>query len=360
MNKKRAIITVGAPGSGKSTWKDEFITKEESKGNHDWLALERDELRLFYLTNKSMGRSGTVSENYLTDFYALPASERKAIEELISAEFNAEIESGAYNLIFSNTNLSKKQRDKLVRKLVNHGYMVEIIAFDPSLVTLLHRNRVRTKSVDTSVLIDFWQRLQHQKDSFLAIDNVELRNVIMRYEVYAFEDTVGYNNDSCIIVDLDGTIAHNDINPDTGKPYRSWYADDVGNDRFDDVVFHMAYSLAKKYEADIIFLTGRKCSAWESTSYWLKCNIDYSDEYGEELSFAHDAKFVKDMHYQLYMRQLNDNRPDTEAKRDMYNTFIKPRYNEVIAVFDDRNMMVDMWHDMGLKVINCGDYRETF
>jgi hypothetical protein len=52
------------------------------------------------------------------------------------------------------------------------------------------------------------------------------------------------------------------------------------------------------------------------------------------------------------MRELGDSRPDAVVKQEMYEEYIKDKYN-VLAVFDDRPSVVAFWRDLGLYVFDC-------
>jgi hypothetical protein len=47
------------------------------------------------------------------------------------------------------------------------------------------------------------------------------------------------------------------------------------------------------------------------------------------------------------MRRSGDNRCDSIVKEEIYNDYIKDKYN-VLAVFDDRDRVCDMWRRIGL------------
>jgi len=60
----------------------------------------------------------------------------------------------------------------------------------------------------------------------------------------------------------------------------------------------------------------------------------------------------------LFMRQMHDSRKDTIVKREIYDVFL--RNKNIIAVFDDRPSVVDMWNDLGLTVFAVADQRIRF
>lgn len=56
----------------------------------------------------------------------------------------------------------------------------------------------------------------------------------------------------------------------------------------------------------------------------------------------------------LAMRKTGDRRRDSEVKRDLYNEFVKGKYN-VFAVFDDRAQVIrELWAAENLPVFRCG------
>ena len=154
----------------------------------------------------------------------------------------------------------------------------------------------------------------------------------------------------CIICDIDGTIAH--MTNRTAFEYHK-----VGDDEIDNVVLHCVYSLALKYDADIIFLTGRNADCYIETYNWIWENV-----FNTMIPFEY-KKMVgthNKVNYYLYSRGMNDFRKDIVIKKELYEKVVKKCYDEVIAVFDDRPCVVNQWHDMGLKVFSMGDQRIDF
>ena len=139
----------------------------------------------------------------------------------------------------------------------------------------------------------------------------------------------------CVICDLDGTLA---IDQERG-----WYDyDEVINDPIDPRLYkHLRFLLRSGVK--IMFVTGREDNkiCREMTSKWLDKYFIYFDN----------------SQYQLIMRNEADNRPDEEVKKELYEMYIKGQYN-VLMVFDDRQVVVDMWRDQGLLCCQVakGDY----
>ena len=47
------------------------------------------------------------------------------------------------------------------------------------------------------------------------------------------------------------------------------------------------------------------------------------------------------------MRSRGDKRPDQVIKKEIYDKYIKDKFN-VLCVFEDRDKVVEMWRDEGL------------
>lgn len=130
---------------------------------------------------------------------------------------------------------------------------------------------------------------------------------------------------SAVIVDIDGTVAHR-----TNRgPFEY---DKVLSDEPDKAVIEVVTSLWKSGH-EIIYVSAREDWCFDDTYRWLTFNC---------------CPFVN-----LYMRNSGDLRRDSEVKQEIYETFIKPRYN-VLCVLDDRNQVVDMWRELGLKTLQVG------
>ncbi len=137
---------------------------------------------------------------------------------------------------------------------------------------------------------------------------------------------------NAIIVDIDGTLAiHNGRSPyDLTK---------VSEDLFN---YNLWFVIK---DCNIIFLSGRegKEQVRKDTIEWLKkyTNIQNNEFYSER----------------LFMRAEKDHRPDNIIKAEIYENEIEPYY-DIIAVFDDRNRIVDMWRKKGLFTcqVNYGDF----
>jgi hypothetical protein len=130
-----------------------------------------------------------------------------------------------------------------------------------------------------------------------------------------------------ILVDIDGTLAHM-IPADKGGRDVYDYSR-VHEDEADDVIA----DIVSKYEC-VIILTGREDDCRDVTAAWL------------------DSKGIK--HDELIMRPAGDHRPDQIVKWELYEQFVDPKY-DIQFVLEDRNKVVKMWREKGLKCLQVAE-----
>lgn len=127
---------------------------------------------------------------------------------------------------------------------------------------------------------------------------------------------------TAIMVDVDGTLAH--------MVDRSPYDySQVHTDTPDSVVI----DITRKYKT-VIVMSGRPDSCREATENWLR---------------KHDVRFDK-----LFMRATGDKRPDNVIKWELYQEHVEPYY-KIDFVLDDRNRVVKMWRENGLKCLQVAE-----
>jgi hypothetical protein len=68
---------------------------------------------------------------------------------------------------------------------------------------------------------------------------------------------------------------------------------------------------------------------------------------------------IKGLCVELYMRKTDDYRDDTIVKRELYENYIKDKFN-VVAVFDDRPKVLRMWRKLGLFTFNVAQHENEF
>lgn len=290
MKKLKVKILIGIPASGKSTWSEDFVRK-----NSDWVRVCRDDFR-------GMLKSQPVCE--------------PKIESLINKlQDNVILDSlsRGLNVLIDNTNLKVSYIEHFC-ELVKYHASVEFQIFDISLNKAIERNSNRDKKVSEEAIKKMFKEYQILVDSFDPSIRPQVRKI---YKNPIFSK----DKENAIICDIDGTLAH--MNGKRG-PF-DW--DKVDKDDVDNIV---ADRLRKHKELGekIIIVTGRDESCRELTIEWLNFYEIPFDE--------------------MYMRPNNDWRKDSFIKKEIYNNHLT-KYN-VLFVYDDRNQVVDMWRELGVKV----------
>ena len=138
------------------------------------------------------------------------------------------------------------------------------------------------------------------------------------------------------IFDIDGTLAdHNGVR----SPYDETR---VKHDKPVFPVFKVLNSLlANKYK--VIFVSGRTEACREDTLQWIVDN----------------SAFPSVNSITLFMRQVGDHRKDSIMKKEIYDTFIFPKY-EVLGVFDDRMQVCRMLYENNIFCFNVNQGLKEF
>lgn len=334
---KIAILTVGAPGSGKSTYAFDF-----KSDNDEYVILERDILRKEVCEEFEILRNIRKDENFHTHYYSLHKDIIAEVEKEVTKRIEHTISTHDF-IILSNTNLTTKHRNAMINNLKNRGFTVHIKIFNKDLPTLLKHNELRVDVVGQNVVFNMYQKLQHSMEEF-RLDTKNNIEIIYDHNEYSKDSKITEN---CVICDIDGTIAHIEKNS-KGYPNRTHFdMTKVFDDSFDDIVFSMVLGVLTTHKAKLVFFTGRTADCFVNTIRWLdkhleKYNMSYSN--GD---------------YVLYSRAIGDYSKDFVIKSELYNTFVKNHFN-VLAVFDDRPQVVQLWNDMRLKTIAVADQRIEF
>lgn len=135
-----------------------------------------------------------------------------------------------------------------------------------------------------------------------------------------------YGKEKAILIDLDGTVCEKH----DGRNFFEW--DKVDKDLENVNVAAVVKALPKEWKK--IFVSGRDASCFGLSLAWLV-------EHGFHVD-------------QLLMRPEGDMRDDTIVKKEIYDNFIRDKY-EVIGVFDDRAKVVRMWRSLGLTVFQVAE-----
>lgn len=276
----KLLALKGLPGSGKTTYAKELVKK-------GWVRVNKDDMR-------AMLHDGKFSKD--NEGFVLSLRDEIIIRALVAGK----------NVVVDDTNLDPK-----------HAVQFEVIAsefladyeekfFDVDLKTCLERNRNRTDPVPEKAIYNMYERYLKPPTPVIEYDD---------------------SKEECIIVDIDGTLAHI---ADERSPYD---ASRAMNDSLDDAV-SVVTAMMYNHGYRVIVLTGRSAEHRDVTVEWLEANgVEYDE---------------------IYTRAENDTREDSIIKEELYRTHIAERFN-VKFVLDDRNRVVNMWRRIGLKCFQVAE-----
>lgn len=282
---------IGMQASGKSTYCKQFL-----KDNQDWKCVNRDSIR-HMLSNYSFDNK---NEQLVT------LVERKAIQAILDQ---------GYNLIVDKMNINSKylQDDVTFIQSQYSNVEFEYMEFPVTLGEAIERDKKRDFVIGESVLKQTWKKYE-----------IQLKEILERAKV-----KIEYNPDlpDAVIFDIDGTLAY-------AKYRRIFDEDKVDTDEvIEPVKFinNLLLYYKQEFNLNIIILSGRQDSCREKTLDWLGKNGIVWDK--------------------LYMRKAGDSRKDTIIKKELYEEYIKGKYN-VKFVIDDRPAVLDTWVSLGLFTLN--------
>lgn len=207
------------------------------------------------------------------------------------------------SVVVDDTNLAPKHSARLKELAKKHSATFETKFFDTPVEECIKRDLGRLSSVGERVI-----RQMHRQ--FLAVP-----------EAYHPPE----DKPTAILCDIDGTLAH----MGNRGPYE-WAR--VGEDIYDDEIGGLI-DLYRSY-SHIILVSGRDSVCRPETEEWLRSFNVYYDL--------------------LLMRPEGDNRKDNIIKREIFDNHIREEY-QVKFVLDDRNQVVEMWRQMGLKCFQVAD-----
>jgi predicted kinase len=309
-------FTVGPPGAGKSRWAHQQVAE---RGLH---AVQRVNLDDFL--TMTHGRA----------FGEITASDLKLTKRMLISTVRTIAESGR-DVIVDNTHLSTRFPN-LVRDELGDGFEYEIKDFTVvPLADCIEQDAVRSRldpggHVGEEEVTRMWHKAQSLQRRFGGPGLPDWTEDLNRSD-----GIVRYKPDpslpKALIVDIDGTLAlANSRGPyDTSR----YHTDDL-----EARLKQMINDLARAYEPyQILVLTGRESTFRDVLEEWLETHHVLWDE--------------------IHMRPEGDSRRDNVVKLDLFNTYVRDRFN-VIATFDDRDRVVRLWRRLGLLTcqVNWGDF----
>ncbi len=297
-----AKVTVlrGLPASGKSTWAKEFV-----KENDNWIIVNKDQLRIMLFNG--MFKEGITEKVVLS-------VRNSIIKDALKNNIN---------VIIDDTNF-KAYHIKTIKNIAQ-GHQVEVKDFKVDLETCIARDSRRAKSVGEGVIRDMYNKFGLKK-GFPSVPDVDKKETFRKYEPN--------NKRDAIIVDIDGTLA---LKGDRDIFDYSRVSIDLPNHPVIDAV----NGFCKETGAKLILVSGREDSCYIDTVDWLLDTNLYC--YNWETP--------------LYMRKSGDYRKDYVVKMEIFDNYIRDNYN-VLAVFDDRKQVLDVWEEIGLFTFNVSQGKE--
>ena len=285
----KLLALKGLPGSGKTTFAKQLV-------DDGWVRVNKDDLRKM-LHNSIFSKSN--------EAFVLSLRDEIIIRALVNGK----------NVVVDDTNLDPKHRVQF--ESIAQEFMADYHEkfFDTPVEECIKRNKLRDNPVPDKVIYTMFER--YLKPPARVIE---------------YDDT----KEECIIVDIDGTLAHIS---DGRNPYD---ASRAMNDTVDDAVSSI---VAMSYQNDykVIILTGRNEEHRDVTIQWL-----------EENGIPYDELYTR-MNYDL--DEKGNQLQDSIVKERLFRTHVQPRFN-VKFVLDDRNQVVNMWREIGLKCLQVqpGDF----
>jgi predicted kinase len=294
------ICTVGIPASGKSTW-----AREHVKTYPEFIRVERDIIRTVAFTD-----SGNPWD------YKITKAKEKAVTQIHTDQIRVALRKGL-SVIVSDTNLNPKTRHTLTDLGQEFQISVEFKTFDTPLHQAIKWNDKRATRVPDSVLIRMEQKMRKWHGKFVQDPQDLLHNLPI----------------SCVIMDIDGTLANM---RGVRGPFE-WSR--VGEDQVIQHVADYAKFIYTEGNHDLVIFSGRDGSCRNQTEDWL-----------DEHQIYYDG---------LHMRGAGCSVNDSILKEQLYMDHLHGRYR-VDHVVDDRKQVCMMWESMGFRVMNCGGFLSDF
>lgn len=300
---KKCILTVGISSSGKTTWAEEFV-QNQVKCGENWHNINRDQIREEVFEIKTGSPRFRWSDWNRT--WEKETSERwkLLIQQVLS---NPDVDG----VVISDTNLNPKTRNWLTRVFEEAGWDVDLKFFPIDYEVAVKRDLSRINPVGSHAIAE---QIEKYWDQFC--------------EKYVGDETLP----RAVIVDIDGTVAHT-----TTRNIYDWTA--VHTDRSDTVVCDVVRGLkAQGYK--IVVTSGRDEVSREFTWNWLVSHLGFDPD-------------------DLFMRPFKDMRRDAIVKRELFDAYIRNKYNVVLAI-DDRPVIVRLWRSLGIQTLACGLQHKEF
>lgn len=306
----KLTITVGIPGSGKTTEADQI---QEREGRERVQLVCRDDLR--HLLYRGEG--------------TLPSEQAQNVIKIEKMIVKEGLRAGKH-VVVHDLNLPGQQRTSWAKVAFNLGAEFVIkdlthVPLEDCIKRVEQRNALGGRFVRLPVVRELHTKfvgpLRGKPVEYpgVQVEPVVFSTVVRRPEL-----------PSAILVDIDGTIASHEGIRSPYDPSRYQY--DVPREDVVKFVQDQHYKLGKQ----IVFCSGRHQDYREVTEEWI-------------------YKHVK-VPFTLVMRE-NKTRDDSVEKYLLFDKYIRPYWNPEF-VLDDRDRVVKMWRGIGLPCyqVQEGDF----
>lgn len=293
--KKKPVITMvsGLSASGKTT-----MARQSSN-----LRFNLDDIR------RNLG---------MTSHDKWSKSQESVAVEMLMSGIEAAVEAG-HDVVTDNTFLYARIPNML-RKRIGGRATFSTFRMDTTLEECIRRDALRPDSVGEAVI-------RRQAQSKWRLTN-EYMNVWPNVIPVTYQEDLPW----VFIVDMDGTFALNTSGRDI---YDASRCDEDTPDLTVQTIVNALhhYDMPDGEVVQPFFLSGR-----------------------EEVVFNQTVGFIRQYSYVgdplIAMRKEGDKRPDFVVKYDLFNEHIRGKYNVIFAV-DDRNSIVRLWREMGIRTLSC-------
>lgn len=304
----KLIITRGLPASGKTTKARAWVAEDPVRRAR----VNRDDIR-------AMAHDlAFVKQDEET-----PGTER-SIQAARDALVTALLKRGL-DVVVDDTNLPTRTARDLRRLAVLAGADFDVWDLsDVPYEECVRRNATREgrAHVPEERMLDMYQRFVKGKPYplLLPAESAEVTGEVVPYVAPADAPTV-------VMVDIDGTVAL--------MGSRSPFDESRVHEDRPNLPVIVAVRAMHAAGHELVFCSGRTDACRDATETWLK----------EHIGVPYAA---------LHMRAHGDGRKDSVVKREIFDREIRHRWN-VVAAFDDRKQVVDMWRSLGLTVFAVAD-----
>lgn len=297
------LVCRGLPGSGKSTWAKQWVAEDPAMRAR----VNRDDLRAM-----------------LHDGVFIPGQTEQRVIAARDAQIAALLREG--DVVCDDTNLPQRVMRDLAVVVQRAGAELRVQDFTGVPVEVcIERDAARDRPVGEEVIRRMYDRFLRGRDLPLPVPVVSVPADIPGLGMAHYVPPEGAPK--TVLADIDGTTAK--------MSGRSPYDESrVGEDLPNPPVIETITAL---WEAGhrVVFMSGRSEACRAETEKWLF----------EHVPVPYDA---------LHMRRASDRRRDWVVKAELFDRFVRERYN-VTCVLDDRDQVVQMLRRIGLDVFQVGE-----